>query len=104
MMILSTDIVGISEAIGNMGPTALLALIIVALVFDRKSTRDELKKLREENRELQDKAVIRAETGTMKMMEVAGEAKTAFNTMSTSIVTMNESMKDVLYFVRKQHP
>jgi uncharacterized membrane protein YcjF (UPF0283 family) len=94
-MILDATI-GIAESIGKLGPTALLGLIIVGLVFDRKYLIERMQKVQDENKELQDAAVERAERVTEKLVTALAAAERQFERNAASVDQMNRLLEQVL--------
>jgi hypothetical protein len=100
MTLLTT--IDLANAIGQLGPTALLGLIIVGLVVDRKGLIERMDKLRTENKELQDSAVERAERVTEKLVTALNAAERQFERNAASVDAMNKLLEQVLMKLDKR--
>lgn len=94
MTILTT--IDLANAIGQLGPTALLGLIIVGLVVDRKGLIERMEGLRTENNALQSAAVERAERVTEKLTNALNAAERQFERNAASVDQMNKLLEQVL--------
>ncbi len=94
MTLLAT--IDIANSIGQLGPTALLGLIIVGLVVDRKGLIDRMETLRTENSTLQNAAVERAERVTEKLTNALNAAERQFERNAASVEQMNRLLDQVL--------
>jgi hypothetical protein len=101
MMTLLTTI-DIANAIGQLGPTALLGLIIVGLVVDRKSVLARMQELQTENADLQKAAVERAERVTEKLVTALNAAERQFERNAASVDQMNRLLEQMLTKIDKR--
>jgi hypothetical protein len=85
-----------ATAIGQLGPTALLGLIIVGLVVDRKSVLARMQELQTENADLQKAAVERAERVTEKLVTALNAAERQFERNAASVDQMNRLLEQML--------
>jgi hypothetical protein len=100
MTILTT--IDLANAIGQLGPTALLGLIIVGLVVDRKGLIERMETLRTENNALQNAAVERAERVTEKLVNALNAAERQFERNAASVDQMNRLLEQMLTKIDKR--
>jgi hypothetical protein len=91
-----------ATAIGQLGPTALLGLIIVGLVVDRKSVLARMRELQTENADLQKAAVERAERVTEKLVTALNAAERQFERNAASVDQMNRLLEQMLTKIDKR--
>jgi len=91
-----------ATAIGQLGPTALLGLIIVGLVVDRKSVLARMQELQTENADLQKAAVERAERVTEKLVTALNAAERQFERNAASVDQMNRLLEQMLTKIDKR--
>jgi hypothetical protein len=94
MTLLTT--IDLATAIGQLGPTALLGLIIVGLVVDRKGLIERMETLRTENNALQNAAVERAERVTEKLVNALNASERQFERNAASVDAMNRLLEQML--------
>jgi hypothetical protein len=94
--------IDLANAIGQLGPTALLGLIIVGLVVDRKGLIERMETLRTENNALQNAAVERAERVTEKLVNALNAAERQFERNAASVDQMNRLLEQMLTKIDKR--
>jgi uncharacterized membrane protein YhiD involved in acid resistance len=95
-ILLQADAIGIGSAIGQLAPTALLGLIIAALVFDRSKLVEKLDKAQDENDELQKAATAKAETVTEKLVSALKATERQFERSAEGQQLTNSLLQQLL--------
>ena len=95
-MILQAELKGVGASLGELAPTALLGVIIAALVFDRSKLVEKLDEAQKENDRLQSAAVTKAETVTEKLVSALKATERQFERSAEGQQLTNNLLQQLL--------